>query len=62
MTDKKKLYDQKRALCVRVVAEKYSVSEAWVRRCITAKETTGNADSIKAAYQEKYKQLTHLVG
>lgn len=62
MTDKKKGYDKKRALAVEYVARVYGVSEAWVRRCITSKETTGNADSIKATYQEKYKALTEIIG
>lgn len=57
----RKPYDAKKALAVKSSAEKFKVSESYVRMCLSGTKDYGQCDDIKKFYQEKYNELQSIL-
>lgn len=62
MDKSKKKYDAKRALAIKSIAERYAVTEQYVRNIDNNPNLTGGqTEEIRSAYRKKYAQLHQVL-
>ncbi len=57
----RKSYDAEKSLAVKATAEKFRVSESYVRMCLAGTKNYGQCDKIKKFYTEKYSELQAIL-
>lgn len=60
-TRKKPLHDRKRAMLVAELANKYKVTETFIRLAIKRERQTELAEKILKEYNQKYNELSKIV-
>lgn len=62
MNKNRKKYDNKRVSAIKWTAERFDVSEQYVRAIdINSSITSGRADDIRKAYRKKYEELKKVL-
>lgn len=59
--NKRKPYDRIRAATVKATADKFNVTESYVRSCVKGDINYGRSDEIKKYYHEIYQKLREII-